>query len=630
MNPILQDYKDSLAEARKSIINSTPENYAANLEEYSAKLNDWYSSVVKFDPLPVDIESFLDERSYLGKYFGGELLSDEKNYWRLALKDIFPSINYSPYWLVCLKGAIGVGKTTTASVGALYDLQWLLCNPDPQGFLGSLPAARIEFAIFNITLSATDVIWDKIASMMAESDYFTGLMGKAKKRFKTDTLFPKRIDFFSGSRIGHSLGRDVYEVIIDEANFEVITGQVRKTFYSLFRRMETRFMRKEGGFPGRIWIISSETDKSSVLNSLIEEYRGQEGVFIRQPAVWDVKPEKYAGDKRFKVFTGSILKPNPVIVDQTNESLFKEEQELIIEVPEKHKHDFETDVNGALRDLAGVSTFSRYKLFKQRDKLDNALCMELLFPDNFELDFNDDNDQIMNKTLIPDYFEKVYLPSFPRYLHIDIGLTGDRLGFGCTYISQYKEIRTRNILTFDEVTVNIPEIVAEFAFAIQSKTGQQIPLFKVRAFILWLAKRGYSFGCITADGYESADCLQMLKRVGFNTEEISVDKTSAPYLKLRAQVSEEHIFMPDSKLLRAELEDLEVSPDGKKVDHPEGKRPDGSPYSKDMADGICGSVFNLFKNSDKNRMAYFNPSTTPSEISKIMETFWPGEKGINV
>lgn len=616
MIPIAQEYKDLIVGNREYFTRE--------------KLDDIYAKIVGFDPLPVDIDTFLDDRAYLGKYFGRELLSVEKNYWRLALKEIFPSINYSPYWLVCLKGAIGVGKTTTASVGALYDLQWLLCNPDPQGFLGSLPTARIEFAIFNITLSATDVVWDKIASMMAESEYFTGLMGKAKKRFKTDTLFPKRIDFFSGSRIGHSLGRDVYEVLIDEANFEIITGQVRKTFYSLFRRMETRFMRKEGGFPGRIWIISSETDKSSVLNSLIEEYRGQEGVFIRQPAVWEVKPEKYEGDKRFKVFTGSISKPNPVIIDSTNEALFKDEQELIIEVPEKHKHDFETDVNGSLRDLAGKSTFSRYRLFKQRDKLDNALCVELLFPDTFELDFNDDNDQIMNKILIPEYFEKVYLSSFPRYLHIDIGLTGDRLGFGCSYISQYKDMKTRNILTFDEVTVSIPEIVAEFAFAIQSKTGQAIPLFKVRAFILWLAKRGYSFGCVSADGYESADMLQMIKRIGFSTEEISVDATSNPYLKFRAQVSEEHIFLPDSKLLRQEMEDLEVSPDGKKIDHPEGKRPDGSPYSKDLADAVCGSIYNLFKNSDKSRMAYINLSPQSKEDSRLRDKFWPGEQGIVV
>jgi len=180
------------------------------------------------DTPPVDIETFLDDRNYLGRYFDGELLSEPGNYWRQVLKEVYPTDNYSPYWLICLKGSIGAGKTTTASAGVLYDLQWLLCNKNPQKFLHIPPTSRIEFAIFNITLTATDVVWDRIASMMADSDFFTHLMGKAKKRFKTDTLFPKRIDFFSGSRIGHSLGRDVYEVIIDEANFEVITGQVRK------------------------------------------------------------------------------------------------------------------------------------------------------------------------------------------------------------------------------------------------------------------------------------------------------------------------------------------------------------------------------------------------------------------
>ena len=628
MNPeLIPAYKEFLAKGMKAVQECpTPEN----LSDWGEKITSIYNQIVRFDPEPVSLDSFLDDRSYLGRYFDREFLSAEDNYWRQALNEVFPSVNYSPYWLVCLKGAIGVGKTTTACAGALYDLQWLLCNPDPQGFLGTLPTARIEFAIFNITLSASDVVWDKISSMMAESDFFTGLMGKAKKRFKTDTLFPKRIDFFSGSRIGHSLGRDVYEVIIDEANFEVITGQVRKTFYSLLRRMETRFMRKEGGFPGRVWIISSETDKSSVLNNLIEEYRGQDGVKIWQPALWDVKKEKYIGESRFKVFTGSELKPNPVILDKTNEGEFKNETELIIEVPEKHKIDFETDINGALRDLAGRSTYSKYKLFKQRGKLDNAMCVELLFPDIFELDFYNDDDQIMNKTLIPEYFDNIHAPSYPRYLHIDIGLTGDRLGFGCSYISRYVDSITRNMITFDNIVVNSPEIITEFAFAIQAKPGQAIPLFKVRAFILWLAKRKYFFSSITADGYESADMLQMLKRIGYSTDEISVDKTSNPYLKFRAQISEEHIYLPESKLLKRELEELEVSPDGQKINHPEGKRPDGTPFSKDMADGVCGSVANLFKYSDKYRQVYYNPPSASLQDSKLKGMFGWSQQDVNI
>lgn len=42
------------------------------------------------------------------------------------------------------------------------------------------------------------------------------------------------------------------------------------------------------------------------------------------------------------------------------------------------------------------------------------------------------------------------------------------------------------------------------------------------------------------------------------------------------------VHLVDSRLLRQEIDDLELSPDGMKVDHPE-RRPDGTRGSKDLA-----------------------------------------------
>lgn len=457
----------------------------------------------KVDESPIDINAFLDEGKYLGNYFDGQFLSDRNNYWRMFLNEIYPDVYDSPYWLCCLKGSIGSGKTTTACAGMVYDAYRLLCLGDPQRTLGVIPTDKIEFAIFNVTLTlAINVVWDKISQMFTSSEYFNNLLGVSRRKHREDSLFPKRIDFYSGSRVGHSLGHSVYEVAIDEANFEVLTGQVRKNFYSLLRRMETRYMSLGGGFPGKIWIISSETDKSSVLNQIIEEYRGKKGVIVRQPALWEVKSERYdKTKKRFKVFRGTELR-SPVILDETNEKEYKNEEENIILVPQEHRDSFEASIHDSLRDLAGISTGTSYKLFRMKEKLNIAMCVDLLFPDVFELDFHDDTDQISNKVLIPKYFKKIFSPEYPRYIHIDVGLTGDRLGLGCTYVSQYKERTRISITDLKKITEMVPELVTEFAFAIQAKGGHPIPLFKVRAFILWLSGLGYTFGMISADGYE--------------------------------------------------------------------------------------------------------------------------------
>ena len=54
---------------------------------------------------------------------------------------------------------------------------------------------------------------------------------------------------------------------------------------------------------------------------------------------------------------------------------------------------------------------------------------------------------------------------------------------------------------------------------------------------------------------------------------------------MRFLVSEGRVSLPSRGLLQTELKDLEMSPDGKKVSHPE-KRSDGTPESEDMADGV--------------------------------------------
>jgi hypothetical protein len=579
-----------------------------------------------YEQAVVDINTFLDDPEYLGDYFEGRGFGDENNYWRKVLQEIFRSPSGSDYWLVAFKGAVGTGKTTTACAGMAYDLYRLLCYRHPQRMLEVPPTEKIEFAIFNVTLTlAGDVVWDRITQMISSSPWFSRVVDITRKKKRGETLFPKRIDLYSGSRVGHSRGRGVYEVIIDEANFEVIGGQVRESFYSLLRRIQSRFMKVGGGFPGRIWVASSETEKSSVLNQLIEQHRKQSGVIVRHPALWDVKPEKYTRGW-FKVYKGSETRP-PDIIDGTNEQLYAGEPENIISVPEEHRPDFMASIQDALRDQAGISTGSRYKLFQQRDKLIKALCVELRFPESFELDFEDDTDQIIDKVLIRDYFSPNSHPHWPRFIHVDIGLSGDRLGFACCYISGFKEVQKRDTADFQKVAVvEVPELVVEFAFGIKAKAGQQIPLLKVYNFIQSLRDRRFSFNSITTDGYESAFFLQLMTRMGIEAHELSMEKTSKPYRKLRTLVYGGLVHLPQSKLLQRELEELELSPDGRKVDHPE-KHPDGTPGSKDVADACCGAVCNALEREIGMRMFYqYPPPLPPLPVRRYSDTvldwFW--------
>ncbi|MCK5643446.1 MAG: hypothetical protein KAJ19_21730, partial [Gammaproteobacteria bacterium] len=233
----------------------------------------------------------------------------------------------------------------------------------------------------------------------------------------------------------------------------------------------------------------------------------------------------------------------------------------------------------------------------------------------------------------------------PRHVHIDIALGGDgndRLGFSSAFIAKFAERTVTDPETLEEITDIQPHIITEFAFALEAKPGEQIPLYKVRAFITFLVNKGFVIAKITSDlgSGMAADMLQQLKMAGFETEAQSVDKTSIPYINLRSAMYEGRWQGPNDPLLRLELENLELSADGKKVDHPSGKmevddavakelRDEGvttDKPSKDVADGVCGAHETLVRDAANYMMLYLESGPTPGGISDgVAEMFWKGK-----
>lgn len=589
------------------------------------ELEELFASVAGYDTQPVGIDEFLDSDRFLGTYFEGGVFP----YWRGVLHQVYPSPFYSPYWLVTLRGAIGQGKTSIACAGMLYDLYRLQCLSKPQQTFGLIPSTKILFAIFNVTMALThDVVWDKVSQMLAASTYFSPwLASHAARKRRGESMFDKNLDFFFGSRIGHTLGKAVFEAIIDEANFEIMAGQVYETFNSLLRRMESRFTQPGATLPGKIWIVSSETDKFSTVNKVVDSYRSKNGVYVSQASLWDVQPQRY-GTGRFWVYKGSDARQPEVLgATDVQHALLLKEPENCMQVPHEHKDAFDADINSALRDLGGVATTANFKLFRQRDRLKKATSISLLFPEVVTLDFDDDTDQLINRVVSSGYFANPLSGHVPRHIHIDIALSGDRLGIGASYISNFKERKSRDMNTFDEIVESVPEIVTEWAFGVEPTPGKQIPLYKIRLFVMQIQKMGYPIGGVTCDGYQSADMLQLFQKQGIEAELLSVDKTTIPYMSMRSAIYEGRHFLPNSKLLSRELEDLEVSSDAKKVDHPE-KSTMGGKGSKDVADGVCGSYYAAELNSAKAKLfimtEYANQSAHHAGHTPVSSMFWPG------
>lgn len=580
-------------------------------------LEELYASLSEYDFTPVSIDEFLDGPEFLGPVFEEGLYP----YWRQVLREIYPSPFYSPYWLISLRGSIGQGKTTIACAALCYDLYRLLALAKPQRHYGLLSTEKIIFAIFNVTLSlAHDVVWDKLSQNFIHSPFFSKLLGPLGTKPKyQDTLFPKRIDFFMGSRMGHTLGKAILNCILDEANFDVVQDQVYQSFNSILRRMESRFMNKGGGVGGKIWVVSSESDKFSTVNKIVDSYKKGTGIYVSQAAIWEVKPARY-GTERFWVYKGSEVR-SPELIGEGSK-LYDEEPHNCIQVPVEHKDSFEADVHAALRDLAGVSTTSSYKLFRIKDRLHKAIVISPLLPDRIKLDFDDEGDQIFTHLLFPTYFNNCLNKNYPRNIHIDIGLTGDRLGLAASYVSGFTDRTVRDIATFEKITESVPSVVTEWCVGIEPTPGKQVPLYKIRLFFNWLTKQGYVIGKITADGYQSADMIQSLQKMGYTAELLSMDRTALPYVQFRNLVYEGRWMGPKNAILERELLELEVSSDGEKVDHPDHNT-DGTKGGKDIADAVGGSAYTSMRESSSLRLLQFVDKESGADVSKVVNMFWP-------
>ena len=586
---------------------------------------DLYWDFVKddYECRPVDINTFIDDPYYLGSYFSG-LEGGFSGYSRKTLNLVFPTPFNSSKRLIILTGGIGTAKTTTAALGLLYETYLLNCQKNPQRLAGILDSDRIQFALFNVTTAlATGVCWEKVKELIVSSEYFKKHTSLEQGKRKSDIpIFPaKKIDFMSGSLMHHALGRAVYSAFLDEAEFDIRKEQTAKNFNQLLRRIESRFTRKSKRFPGRVWIVSSESAASSTINQLLSNYKNQPGVLVRRASIWDVHPHKY-GKERFPVFVGNA-EIDPQIISPENKELLKNQSERIIYVPLEARSSFEADIWQALRDLAGVPVSGRYALFPSGARLDEAQAGTVLFPDIISLDAHDKGDVVFDYCKNKDYFSEPANNSVARYIHIDTALTGDLMGVSACYIADFEDIITTSITTHEKVKETVPIVVVEFCFCVQARPGQQIPFYKIRGFIRNLKDMGYPIGRVSTDTYQHVGILQDISTMGIMTNTLSVDRTAEPYYRLRSAINEERIILPKSALLKRELLQLEVSPDGKKVDHPaiitEGNKP-----SKDLSDAVCGSYVNCLDNAGgamfmKDAEEFFSDMDKQDELMQVTD-----------
>ena len=569
-----------------------------------------------YEEVPVSIEQFYSDDRYLGKiYQQGNLIYP---YWKNFLHNLFHN-NTENKWEIAITGAIGTGKSSVSAIAMMYIMYRTLCLKDPQNFYGLTANSQIVFVVLNLTLDlAMDGLYSLIVEAIKLSPWFQERVS-IRGKYNYSIEFPNNIMFMCGSTVSHTIGKNVIAAILDEVNFSNAPKGSKKSVLELYRnirrRMESRFLKK-GRHPGLLFLVSSKNSEYDFLEQYIQSIKHNNTTIVVDEPVYNIKPpDTYVGE-RFQVAVGDKTKESfiPSINDDIDTLISKGYQ--IIEVPIEYKIAFEQDINLALCDIAGISSVSTSKLIPYAGRID--VCFDgnkrsPFFVEEIQMGLDsieDIRDYLDDLRLLKRELEK------PRFCHVDIGLKGDRLGLAIVHSSKNITVeRFTPTGAIDKVSENVYDV--DLMITIRAIPGSEIPLFKVREFLIWLNSAiGYKFNKITFDGFQSADSIQLMSIAGYNAGLLSVDRTDIPYLNLRSCLLEKRVSSYYNSIVLEELRDLEYDRKARKVDHPIVK-PDGSPGSKDTSDALCGAIYNAqeyYSKKKGNKLAQSNNVNTSISV----------------
>jgi intein/homing endonuclease len=408
------------------------------------------------------------------------------------------------------------------------------------------------------------------------------------------------------------VGEDVVAGILDEVDSPIDSIKQKQriiaTYDSTVLRFKSRFA-STGYSIGKLFIVSSKQDELSFIDTFVASRKNSPEVIVFDIPLWEAKPKSMFSGIKFPIAVGDAYNPPKIIEDGERETYAKSGFR-IVNVPVEFKIDFQLNLIGSLRDIAGIT-------------IAGARKSKLFSSERFILQCFDEEkqDPIAQKTIRigledddVDFINFVDLSLFrvpknvPRFIHLDISFSGDASGIAMSCVKDWKHMV---VAKEDGTFVNelSPIIETDLIMRIKAKDGDRIPIHKVRKFILDLRASGVNVYLFSADlRLASEDTLQLLSKAGIRAEYFSVDKTSQPYIDFRNMAYERRWVCHKHNMLFFELKHLEQSQLDGKIDHPKEVKDieflsDGGikevvmEGSKDLADAVAGSVAQCLMNS---------------------------------
>jgi hypothetical protein len=534
-----------------------------------------------FEEIPVDLDTFLHDKSYLDQ----PELSDIQRDLVEAMSQIYRQEDlvrimgeeggrrhYKKYTKaeVIMQLGKGSGKDHTSTIGCAYLVYKLLCLKDPARYFGKPPGDSID--IINIAINAEqarNVFFKNFINKINRSPWFAG-----KYNAKVNSVeFDKAITVYSGhsERESHE-GLNLILAILDEisgfAQESASGNENAKTGDAIYKAFRASV---DSRFPdyGKVVLLSFPRYPGDFISKKYEDAIVEKDVVIRRHTFIlnpDI-PEDAEGNSL------EVEWEEDHILAYRFPGIYAVKRPTWEVNPTRNIDDFKvafaTDYGDAMMRFACRPSFASDAFFKQRDKLERAMTMRNPV-DNF-------------KRFDPSW---EYDPEKTYFVHADLAQKHDKCAVAISHVEKWVEVKS-----FNDYQQIVPFVIVDAVAWWEPRKEGPVDLSEVKNWIIHLRRMGLNLGLVTFDRWQSFDIQQELKSVGINTDTLSVGKKH--YEDLAMLIYEERVAMPHIDLLLEEMGELKIVSD-KKVDHPRKK-------SKDLADAVCGSVYNSISHTKRNK-----------------------------
>ena len=550
-----------------------------------------------FAETPVDVKTFVEGEKYLNQpplseyqYTLVECMSQiykEKDLIRFmgeeAGKQHFKKYTKNEVIMQLGKGS---GKDFSSTVGCAYLVYKLLCLKDPSRYFGKPTNDAID--IMNVAINAQqakNVFFKGFKTKITGSPWFAGKFDPPK----IDSIeFDKSITVYSGHSERESAeGLNLILAILDEISgfaMESASGndqaKTADNIYKAFRgSVDSRFPDY-----GKVVLLSFPRFKGDFITSRYEDVIAEKETVVRSHE-FIINPLLSEDDPSNK-FT--VEWDEDIINSYRIPGVFALKRPTWEINPTRSIEDFKiaflTDMADAQMRFACMPTTSSDAFFKNREKLSMA------FKKTNPIDVS----KRIEESFTPD-------PETTYYVHADLAQKHDKCAVSIAHVDKWVSVQSFN--NYEQI---VPFIVVDAIVYWEPKKEGPVDLSEVKNWIINLRRLGFNLGLVTFDRWNSFDIQRDLTSVGIKTETLSVAKKH--YEDLSMLIYEERVVLPQIDLLLEEMQELRIMSNNR-VDHPRKK-------SKDLADAMCGSVYNAISHTRREKIQEVEVHTYESR-SKI-------------